>query len=340
MSLYSDEKCNIINDHNVFLKKVNDYLENLTYYNKKFIRIEIRKLYDDGDYNFTIDNKDINRIINDYKNKSIKFNKEYIFLKEKNNKKKILREYSYFLIETYNKKESFQCEYAIWSSDLLIAHMRESKFFFIDATWYQPHGFQQLLIIMFKDVITHEKYPGFFIIMNNKTEELYTRIFYSVLNILTQNKIYSLKLEFIITGTEMAMINAIHTVFINIKRIGCYFHLKYDCFLYLKKKHFFNEENKTDSENILNEIGLIPLNYKGDMKIFEDIISDIIARYPTYNDFINNYFIKNKKNFFQNGIYNYALIPQDCRTNSFLENYNNYIKQNLGKKYSFVDKFN
>ena len=42
----------IINDHNLFLKKVNDYLEKLTYYNKKIMLIEIRKIYDDGDYNF------------------------------------------------------------------------------------------------------------------------------------------------------------------------------------------------------------------------------------------------------------------------------------------------
>ena len=130
-----------------------------------------------------------------------------------------MRDYSYFLIETYNKKECVQCEYAIWSSDLLIAHMRESRFFFIDATWHQPHGFQQLLIIMFKDIIIHEKYPGFFIIMNNRTEQLYQRIFNSVLNILTQNMIYNLKVDYIITDTENAMVNAINNVFINIKRI-------------------------------------------------------------------------------------------------------------------------
>ena len=122
--------------------------------------------------------------------------------------------------------------------------MRESKVFFIDATWYQPHGFQQLLIIMFKDVITHEKYPGFYITMNNRTEELYTRIFYSILNILTQNMIFNLKLKFIVTDTEMALINAINTVFVNIKRIGCYFHLKYDCFLYLKKNIFLMKKRK------------------------------------------------------------------------------------------------
>ena len=185
---------------------------------------------------------------------------------------------------------------------------------------------------MFKDTITHEKYPGFFIIMNNRIEQLYQRIFNFVLNILTQNMIYNLKLEYIITDTESAMINAINNVFINIKRIGCYFHLKYDCLQFLKKNHFYNKEKKNISDKILNEIGLIPLKYKGDMNEFEKIIIDINKRYPEYSNFITNYFVKYKKKYFQDGTYNYSLIPKDCRTNSFLENYNNFIKHNLGKK--------
>ena len=50
---------------------------------------------------------------------------------------------------------------------------------------------------MFKDVIIHEKYK--------RTKQLYTRIFNSVLNILTQNMIYDLKLECIIKDTEIAL---------------------------------------------------------------------------------------------------------------------------------------
>lgn len=59
--------------------------------------IENRKIYnDDGNYNFPLDDKDIKTIIKDYKNNSIKFKKEYLFFKEKTNKNKILRDYSYF----------------------------------------------------------------------------------------------------------------------------------------------------------------------------------------------------------------------------------------------------
>lgn len=58
--------------------------------------IENRKIYNDGNYNFPLDDKDIKTIIKDYKNNSIKFKKEYLFFKEKTNKNKILRDYSYF----------------------------------------------------------------------------------------------------------------------------------------------------------------------------------------------------------------------------------------------------
>ena len=35
--------------------------------------------------------------------------------------------------------------------------------------------------------------------------------------------------------------------------------------------------------------------------------------------------------YFINNSLNYDIIPEDCRTNNFLENYNGYIKLNLGK---------
>ena len=53
--------------------------------------------------------------------------------------------------------------------------------------------------------------------------------------------------------------------------------------------------------------------------------------YPFYENFINNYFLKNHLNYFKDNSLNYSNIPKDCRSNSFLENYNGYIKQKLGK---------
>ena len=62
-------------------------------------------------------------------------------------------------------------------------------------------------------------------------------------------------------------------------------------------------------------------------------------KFPKYNNYILNYFVKNKKEFFKNGDYDYSKIPLDCKSNSFLENYNKYLKLRLGSK-KIVNWFN
>ena len=103
-----------------------------------------------------------------------------------------------------------------------------SKHFFIDGTFHHPLGYSQLLIIIFKDIITADYIPGFYILMSNRTEILYNMAFKSVKNILTQNNIYKLELKTVTTDTEIALINAINDTFDNIQRLGCWFHLKQD----------------------------------------------------------------------------------------------------------------
>ena len=53
--------------------------------------------------------------------------------------------------------------------------------------------------------------------------------------------------------------------------------------------------------------------------------------YPKYENFINNYFIKYKKSFFERGDYDYEKLAEDCKSNSVLDNYNKYLKNKLGK---------
>ena len=68
---------------------------------------------------------------------------------------------------------------------------------FIDATFHHPKGYHQLLIIIFEDrVITQS---AFYVLMSNKTENLYDLIFKSIILILTQNNLYDLDIQSIIT---------------------------------------------------------------------------------------------------------------------------------------------
>ena len=55
------------------------------------------------------------------------------------------------------------------------------------------------------------------------------------------------------------------------------------------------------------------------MEIFDKECRDIKENYPIYTNFIENYFIINKKIYFQDGSLNFN-VPKDCRTNNYLEN--------------------
>ena len=77
-------------------------------------------------------------------------------------------------------------------------------------------------------------------------------------------------------------------------------------------------------------MGKLPFYYKGDIDYVLKECHNLGNKYPNHNNFINNYFIENKKAYFEDNSLNYNLVPKDCRTNSFLENYNGYIKSKLG----------
>ena len=71
-----------------------------------------------------------------------------------------------------------------------------------------PKEFKELLIIEYKDIISKEKIPGMFILLNKKNEEIYNLSLKSDYNIITQFGVYDLSLKSICTETEIALINA------------------------------------------------------------------------------------------------------------------------------------
>ena len=71
--------------------------------------------------------------------------------------------------------------------------------------------------------------------------------------------------------------------------------------------------------------------FKCNIKYYENECEKLIENYPFYDNFINNYFLKNHLEYFKNGSSNYTNIPKYCIPISCLENYNEFIKQKLGK---------
>ena len=174
--------------------------------------------------------------------------------------------------------------------------------------------------------------------MSHRYEELYKKIFESVIEILTQNYIYELPVKSITTDTELGLINAIKSVFIGINRIGCWYHLKANLDSFAKSIYLMNKKNKKINVKITREIIIrlarIFLDYNGDMKYYDNEINNMIAQYSIEYRPLIKYFNENKRIYFEEGNYNYNIIPYDIRTNSFLERYNKEIKKYMNNKKS------
>ena len=125
-----------------------------------------------------------NNIIQKWKNNSIKFTKYQCLENPYDNEKELyLREH--IVKYTYLKKKEniIQIEYFIWANDVNISHIRKSKNIFLDATFHVPYAFSQCLILLYKDIITGEKYPGIYTVMNKKNYKIYILVLESIYNI-------------------------------------------------------------------------------------------------------------------------------------------------------------
>ena len=85
------------------------------------------------------------------------------------------------------------------------------------------------------------------------------------------------------------------------------------------------------NNEVIKILSSIPYIYKGNIEIVNKILEDTKKLYKYHSNFIENYFKINKMSYFIDNSLNYDIIPEDCRTNNFLENYNGYIKRVLGK---------
>ena len=328
---------NIIGNYNDFLIKCNNILDTTEEYNKKELTLKLQDIYNNNNYNFKLKETTIKNIIGRWKQNSLRFTK-YNAIENKKNKNGdlILWDYQNTFIYLSNKKNPVNAEYYIWTSDQIIARCRQTHHLFIDATFHHPKDFTQLLIIIFKDIISSKYYPGFFILMSNKTEILYDLIFKSVKRILTQFNLYKLQIESITTDSEIALINSVNNNFENSKRIGCWFHLNQDLIREAKTIGLLNKKNENvnidSTYEVITQLSILPLNYKGDIEYIKSNISILLNQYPKYNNYIINYFLDAKLKYFIDGSYDYSKFPPDIRSNSVLERYNKEIKLQLGEK--------
>ena len=68
------------------------------------------------------------------------------------------------------------------------------------------------------------------------------------------------------------------------------------------------------------------------MKKFDEFINILISENKPFTNFINNYFIKNKRKYFANEDYLFKIFICAVRSNSYIKSYNKYVKIELGNK--------
>ena len=125
--------------------------------------------------------------------------------------------------------------------------------------------------------------------------------------------------------------NTVKKHFPSTQRVACYFHFKQDIIRNIKSYGLYKDKQKVISNEVIKILSSLPFIYKGNIEIVNKIIDETKKSYKTYSNFIDNYFVTNKMQYFIDNSLIYDIIPEDCRTNNFLENYNGYIKLNLGK---------
>ena len=336
-SINTKIETNLVGDYNDYVIKCNKYLDSTEEYNKKEITLKLQNIYNENKYNFRLKENTIKNIIGRWKNNSLRFTKfNAIEHRYNKNNELILWDHTNTTIYTSNKKKPLPCEYFIWTSDQIISRARITNHLFVDGTFHHPKDFNQLLIILFKDIISSDYLPAFYILMSNKTEILYDLVFKSFKKILTQNGIYLLNIKTITSDSENAIVKAINNNFPNSQRIGCWFHLKQDLLRQAKIFGLLNPKNdKINPETtveIITQLSMIPLEYNGDMGYIEKKINILTQQYPIYYNMIKGYFFDSKLKYFKDGSYNYNIFPKDIRSNSILERYNKTIKTELGLK--------
>ena len=321
-----------INEYINFRNEVFDYLNNILIYDRKECKKEIQKIYNSKKYNFLLKSSTIINLINKWKNSSIKFTK-FNALENPNDYDNdlFLREHRVIYLYMKNNKQEVEYEYFIWANNISISHMRKSKHIFIDATFHTPYGFYQNLIIMFKDILTGEKYPAFYILMNKKYYILYEMIFQSIFFILTQNNLYSITFESLITDDEKALLKAAKKIFPIKNNYICLYHFKKDIFNNARTMGLLKKEIKNEIFKVISLLTKLTIDYKGNINYVYNNLNIIKENHKNYTNLIDNYFIKNKLSLFISGEVNYNIIPKDCLTNNSLENYNKIMKESLGK---------
>ena len=306
---------------NKFKKILINYLEKQKFIIKKdYIKFAIEE-FNKFEYNFNFDLTRINNFFYHWKSNSIKFTKYYLLENPKTfDNRDYLKLYKkkVFIV---TKKKFLDLEFFIYITDFFANKIKISKNIFLDGNFKKPENFFQIIIIQFFHSNINKKYTGGYLITNSKTYEGYVDILTELKSIIYkgESKTY---FESITIDLEVGLYKSCKLVFSNSIIIGCDYHYKFSLVRYIKKLRLYKDSNKKNIKELISILGLLPINYDGDI----DYLNRIILNLQTDNRFTKlkiffDYFRKEWIPNFENNMLHYKLIPKQCRANTSLENY-------------------
>ena len=255
-----------------------------------------------------------------------------------NNKTKLnkifLRDVYYTYIYPENENKPILHHHIIWCSPFFIKQMQNAIHMYIDGAYIFPNGFKQTIIILFYDIITKSRYPGAFILLNNKLYQGYLIAFNAFNNIIIKYNSIKIKLETISIDFEDALINALQIIFPKVKLIGCFFHYMFNLDKTARKYGLY-KFNNNEVRYIIKELGAIPFIYTDDNKIINKTFDILKEKYKFDEGILNllnnyeSYYRYQWIRYIENGMLNYHNIDKFRRSNSYIENYNRHLKNKL-----------
>ena len=184
---------------------------------------------------------------------------------------------------------------------------------------------------MYYDSQIQRKIPALYILMNRKFESAYEEVFKAFNELISFGDNLKITFDTITSDNEDAINIALEKIFPNTQRILCFFHYKQLLVRNATRMGLYSKKFINETNNLINELGILPLKYKGNIEYINDTILNLKKLYPNHYTFLE-YFISENLKYFLNNALNYNIYPKYVRSNSILENYNRYINDNLGEK--------
>ena len=327
-----------LGDINEQINNYKDLKEKLTLYLNTHSMITVGefikkgyKLYDKCSCKFNVENYTFKNIYYNWRKSSLSF-KKYSSLEYPNTKENtpFLRDYSYITLYNASGKSQFIHEHLIFVSNYFIKKLSQSVHLYIDGTFIYPPGFNQLIVILYRDENSGVRYPGLFALINNKKYEGYIYLFEKINFLITVENTIELNLVSYSIDFEKALINATNKVFKNKRQVGCFYHYCRNIRERAVEMGLFKKINKDEANNFLNEFYKMPFLFYQNNKILDDIKLNYSKKNSLYEDYLI-YFENQWLQYFHNGMLNYQFLSKEQRSNSYIENYNRRIKLKLSK---------